>query len=398
MIGKKPPMGWNTWNTFGVDISEQLICEMADIMVQEGYRDKGYEYLVIDDCWALKSRDENGNLVPDPQKFPRGIKYVADYVHNKGLKLGIYSCAGILTCAGYPSSYDHEYQDARLFASWEVDFLKYDFCNFPKSADCRNRYLTMSMALRASGREILFAACNWGSEESWNWMRSIGAHMYRSTGDIFDNYQSFIRIFKSQLEHFSQSASYCFNDIDMLTVGMYNKGNVAIGKPCTDNEYKMQFSLWCLAGVPLFMGADLRSIQPAMKNLLQNEELIAIDQDEECRPPYQVSCRSAYIPVTEEEKETAVEPLHIIKGQLLSFLKILSNNEFVIAYYNLHEAEHEILCTFADAGIPYHSGIGLRMRDVFTGEDMGVVRDYHRVTVPGHDCKIYRCMMVSTDE
>lgn len=395
MICKRPPMGWNSWNTFGIDISEELIFEMADIMVSDGYLAKGYEYLVIDDCWALKSRDEHGSLVPDPKKFPHGIKYVADYVHDKGLKIGIYSCAGILTCAGYPSSYDHEFEDARLFASWGIDYLKYDFCNFPDNADCKNRYLTMSMALKSSGREILFAACNWGREDSWNWMRSIGAHTYRSTGDIFDNYQSFIRIFKSQMEHLSQSAPYCFNDLDMLTVGMYNQGNVAIGKPCTDNEYRMQFSLWCLSGAPLFLGADLRNISPEMKRLLQNEELLAIDQDEECRPPYLVSNRSIHIPVPEEERAKAEEPLRRIKGQLLTFLKVLSNNEFIISYYNLHETEQEIFCIFADVGIPYHSGIGLKMKDVFTGEEIGIIKDYHRTMVPGHDCKMYRCVMVT---
>ena len=397
MIAKRPPMGWNSSNTFGKDINETLVFEIADIMVKEGYLEKGYEYLVIDDCWALKERDAEGNLVPDPEKFPHGMKYVADYVHNAGLKIGIYSCAGILTCAGYPSSYDHEYEDARLFASWGIDFLKYDFCNFPQNADCKTRYLTMSMALKATGREILFSACNWGREESWSWMRSIGAHMYRSTGDIFDNYRSFINIFQSQVEHLCQSGPYCFNDLDMLTVGMYNQGNVAVGKPCTENEYRMQFTLWCLAGTPLFIGADLRSICPKLKDMLQNKALLEIDQDEESRPPYLVSKRSVHVPVSDEERKTAIEPLKRIGGQLLMFLKILSDLEFVIAYYNLHTDEHEILCSFADAGIPLASGYGLSMTDVFTGENIGVVNDYHKVSVPGHDCRLYRCKMVKSD-
>ena len=273
MIAQSPPMGWNSWNTFGEKINEHLIFEIADIMAEKGYKDSGYEYLIIDDCWALKERDRDGNLVPDPEKFPRGMKAVADYVHGKGLKFGMYSCAGVMTCAGYPSSYDHEFQDAKQFAEWGVDYLKYDYCHFPNNADCVNRYHIMSMALKASGREILFAACNWGQEESWNWMRSIGAHTYRSTGDIFDNFRSFIGIFQSQIEHFCQSGPYCFNDIDMLTVGMYNQGNVAIGKPCTDAEYRMQFSMWCLAGTPLIMGTDIRNINPEMEKLLKNEAL-----------------------------------------------------------------------------------------------------------------------------
>ncbi len=386
-------MGWSSWNTFGKDISEDLILEMADILVAEGYRDLGYRYLIIDDCWALKERDAQGHLVPDPEKFPHGIRYLADYLHARGLKLGMYSCAGVLTCAGYPSSYDHEYEDAAQFASWEIDYLKYDFGNFPRNADCRNRFLTMSMALRATGREILFAACNWGHREAWNWMRSIGAHTYRSTTDIFDTCGSFLKIFQSQLDHLSQSGPYCFNDLDMLTVGMYGQGNVAIGRPCTDGEYRMQFSLWCLAGTPLILGADLRTLSPAMRDLVRNERLIAISQDEECRPPYVMGERSVFVPVPQEERADAIDPLRTIRGQLLTFLKILSGGEFVIACYNLHTEEQEVLCIFADAGIPYHSGMCVHMTDVFSGEDLGTARDYLRVPVPGHDCRLFRCSL-----
>ena len=182
MIAQTPPMGWNTWNTFANDINDELIRQTADAMVELGYRDAGYEYVVIDDCWSLKERDyTTGRLVPDPQKFPRGMRDLADYIHSKGLKFGMYSCAGVRTCAGYPSSFDHEYEDARTFAEWGVDLLKYDFCNFPNYANNKNRYLTMSMALRSTGREIVFSGCNWGRGDPWNWMRSIGAHMYRST-------------------------------------------------------------------------------------------------------------------------------------------------------------------------------------------------------------------------
>lgn len=392
MIAVKPPMGWNSWNTFGTDINEALIFQIADTMVNKGYRDAGYEYLIIDDCWSLKERDSSGNLVPDPEKFPNGMKAIADYIHSKGLKFGMYSCAGILTCAGYPSSYDHEFQDAALFAEWEIDYLKYDYCNFPKNADCVNRYQTMSMALKSTGREILFAACNWGSEASWNWMRSIGAHTYRSTGDIFDNFRSFMGIFQSQLEHLSQSAPYCFNDMDMLTVGMYNKGNAAIGKPCTDNEYKMQFSLWCLAGTPLIIGSDIRHVPPQIENLLMNRQLISINQDPECRPPYLVGKRSVMVP--EENSDDTVEPLRMVKDKLLTFIKHLSNQEFVIAYYNLHEEEQIMNCIFADVGLPYSSGYGFEMTDVFTGKSIGIKRDYHIVSVPGHDCCLFKCRLV----
>ncbi len=392
MIAIKPPMGWNSWNTFGKDINDSLIRQIADTMVEKGYLEAGYEYLIIDDCWSLKERDNIGNLVPDPEKFPNGMKSLADYIHSKGLKFGMYSCAGILTCAGYPSSYDHEFQDAALFAEWGIDYLKYDYCNFPKNADCINRYQTMSMALKATGKNILFAACNWGSENSWSWMRSIGAHTYRSTGDIFDNFRSFMGIFQSQLEHLCQSGPYCFNDMDMLTVGMYNQGNVAIGKPCTDSEYRMQFSLWCLAGTPLIMGSDIRNMPPQMEDLLLNKELIAINQDPECRPPYLVGKRSVMVP--EENTNEAVEPLRMVKDKLLTFIKHLSNQEFAIAYYNLHEEEQEMHCIFADVGLPYASGYGFDMTDIFTGKHIGIKRDYHVISVPGHDCRLFRCRLV----
>ena len=165
MLSRTPPMGFNTWNTFGTEISDSLVREVADAMAEKGYREAGYEYLVIDDGWSEMERDREGKLVPDARKFPHGIRELADYVHQKGLKFGIYSCAGLKTCAGYPASFDHEYEDARTFAGWGVDFLKYDYCHFPKSADTVTAYQRMSMALKASGREILFSACNWGVQE-----------------------------------------------------------------------------------------------------------------------------------------------------------------------------------------------------------------------------------------
>ncbi len=219
--------------------------------------------------------------------------------------------------------------------------------------------------------------------------------MYRSTGDIFDNFASFTGIFQSQLENLSRSAPFCFNDLDMLTVGMYNQGNVAYGRPCTDEEYRMQFSLWCLAGSPLMIGADVRKISPKMKELLQNPRLIAIDQDEECRPPYLVSKRAAIVP--EENPEEAVEPLRFIKDRLYIFMKQLADHRFVLACCNFHSEEAEMLCSFAELGIPYSSGLALEMEDVFTGERIGRYRDYYRVCVKGHDCRLYLCRTVHGD-
>lgn len=294
ILAKTPPMGFNTWNTFGPNISEQMVLEMADVMAEKGYRDAGYKYVVIDDCWSLRERDENGNLVADPEKFPHGMKYVGDYIHSKGLKFGMYSCAGIRTCAGYPASFDHEFQDARTFASWGVDFLKYDFCYFPSFANCQHRYLTMAQALRASGRDILFSACNWGVQEPWSWMRSVGAHMYRSTGDIWDNFPSTAGIMKSQMGNFNANAAGCFNDMDMLTVGMGGQGNVGDANCNTYGEYEMQFAYWCFCAAPLMMGADLRKVGEEYRTLLQHKELIRLNQDPECRPPYKVREDNGY--------------------------------------------------------------------------------------------------------
>lgn len=368
LLAQKPPMGWNSWNTFGEHISEDLIKEMADVMARD-YLKAGYEYLVIDDCWSLMERDEAGRLVADPKKFPHGMKAVADYVHSKGLKFGMYSCAGVRTCAGYPSSYDHEFVDAATFAGWGVDFLKYDFCNFPTTGDCRMRYQMMSMALKASGRDILFSACNWGVEEPWHWMRSAGAHMYRSTGDIQDNFVSFTDIVKSQLDKFCDSAPGCYNDIDMLTVGMYGKGNVGLGQPCSDSEYKMQFALWCMLSAPLMMGADLRNLSETAKALMLNQELIRINQDPECRPPIVVSKVSDW-------------------GESYVLFKHLADNEFALGLFNFSDKKRRVQAIFADFGLPESAGYGLELKDAFTGEEAGLCHDYLIRELESHDCTV----------
>ena len=190
MVKLTPPMGWNSWNTFGEKINESLIKETADCMAASGLKDAGYDYLVIDDCWSLKERDAQGRLVADPAKFPNGMKAVADYVHSKGLKFGMYSCAGNLTCAGYPGSYEHEFTDAETFASWGVDFLKYDYCYHSPIVAGKYLYRRMGLALENCGRDILFSACSWGADETHEWMKESGASMWRSTGDIFDTWNS----------------------------------------------------------------------------------------------------------------------------------------------------------------------------------------------------------------
>ncbi len=372
LLGQRPPMGWNSWNTFGTHINEQLICEIADRMVEDGYLEAGYDYLVIDDCWAEKVRDENDRLVPDHIKFPHGMKAVADYVHSKGLKFGMYSCAGTLTCAGYPASFDHEFVDVQTFADWGVDFLKYDFCYFPRTADCKTHYRRMAIALKATGRPILLSACNWGVEEPWEWMRGAGAQMYRSTGDINESFRSIMDIADSQEANLGYNGAYSWNDMDMLVVGMYGKGNVAFTGGCTDAEYRTHFALWCLFGVPLMIGADLRGLNEISRELLLNRELIQIDQDPEGRAPYRLW----------DEKD----------GRR-SYFRHLADGSYGLAYFNPADSEAQVNANFEDAGLPYSAGYALELTDVFTGETI-TKAEYYNPVVPAHDCLVYRARLV----
>ena len=376
MLAKTPPMGWNSWNTFGPNINEQLILETCDAMVEKGYRDAGYEYIVIDDCWCLRERNADGYIVPDPEKFPHGMKYVADYIHSKGMKFGMYSAAGIMTCAGYPGSYGHEYQDAQMFADWGVDYLKYDLCHFPGSADCKNAYMTMSMALKATGRDILFAGCSVGEHEPATWMKSVGAHMYRSTGDITDEFESFRYISETQLKKLCMSGPGCFNDMDMLVVGMHGKGNVAKEEVCSENDYKIHFALWCLFGVPLMIGGDVRNMDEDCHALLTNKELIAINQDPENRPPYW------------DERQRYASQFR------MGMAKFLDNGELILAYFNHAEYPLDVLLYFDDIGVPYSSGYGLELTDILTGENVGVKFDFYNPRLEGRTCRLFKAKFV----
>ena len=370
-LAMTPPMGWNSWNTFTWNINEDLVCGAADALCASGLKDKGYEYVVIDDCWSLKQRDENGRLVPDPEKFPHGMKAVADYVHSKGLKFGMYSCCGTHTCAGYPGSFEHEFVDAETFASWGVDYLKYDNCYKPKHMDGEVLYKRMSLALRNCGRDIVLSACNWGNDEVSRWIRSAGAHMYRSTGDINDSFRSFADIALSQVDNLAYSAPGCFNDIDMLTVGMYGKGNVgSVG--CTDTDYKTQFALWCMFSSPLMLGGDLRKLNDFCLDLIKNERLIRINQDEESRPAF-----------------VATESWN----DKIAFAKLLSNDEIALLFVNFSESKCGVPLYFENLGITAASGYGLEMTDAFTGECIGVKKEFMQMHLEAHDCACFICKL-----
>lgn len=371
---KTPPMGFNTWNTFGENISDALVRETADAMVALGLKDAGYEYLVIDDCWSKRERDpETGKIVPDPVKFPYGMKALSDYVHEKGLKFGMYSCAGVRTCADYPGSFDHEFLDAETFAEYGCDFLKYDFCYKPSTANGPVLYHRMSMALKSCGRDILFSACNWGSDEVNKWIRSTGAHMYRSTGDINDSWASMRDIAMSQLDNLAYSAPGCYNDIDMLTIGMYGKGNVgSLG--CSDTEYKTQFALWCIYSAPLMLGGDIRTMNEGLLKLVTNRDLLRINQDLEARPAF-LATELSWFP-----------------GRIV-LVKHLSDNELAVGFFNMTETGGQIPFFLENIGLTASSGRALHMREVFTGEER-TVKEFMNPVVEAHDCSVYLCRIV----
>ncbi len=380
-LGKMPALGWNSWNTFTWDINEKLIRETADCLVSEGYRDAGYEYIVMDDCWSLKERDEKGNLVPDPEKFPGGIKALADYIHEKGLKFGMYSCAGTHTCAGYPGSFEHEFQDARQFADWGVDYLKYDYCFKPRHVCGELLYKRISLALKTCGRDILLSACNWGEDNVYQWIRESGAHSYRSTPDIQDNWDSITHIALSQIEKEPYTGSFCHNDMDMLVVGMYGGSNNDFIRGeengCTDTQYKTHFSLWCMMGSPLMIGCDIRSASETTKKILQNTDLIAINQDPESRGAYRVK----------------VEPQWFDEKEAFILVKVLRDGDIAIGLFNLSDKERELSLMFWDIGLPYSADVSLSMYDCWQHRELGKYRERYAAKVPACDCVILRARL-----
>jgi alpha-galactosidase len=281
-LAQTPPMGWNTWNTFASNINETLVKETAEALIKSGMRDAGYVYVVLDDCWHLKERDANGNLVPDPAKFPSGLKALGDYLHERGFKFGIYNCAGSKTCGGYPGSMGHEYQDARSYASWGVDYLKYDWCS-TGTRDAREAYSTMRDALHAAGRPVVLSMCEWGTAKPWEWAQDVG-HLWRTTGDIYDSYdgkkgwetgwKNILDLQHTQGDAMTGLSKFAgpghWNDPDMMEVG--NPG-------LTFAESRAHFSFWCILAAPLMAGNDVRHMTPEITAVLTDKEALAVDQD-----------------------------------------------------------------------------------------------------------------------
>lgn len=357
-----PPMGWNTWNKFGCNVSDELVRGMADAMVKSGMKDAGYQYIVIDDCWQV-SRDANANIVADPQRFPYGIKALADYVHSLGLKFGIYSDAGSKTCAGRPGGLGHEYQDAIQYAAWGVDYLKYDWCN-TTTQDAKASYANIRHALDASGRPIVLSICEWGTAKPWLWGKEVGGNLWRSTGDIQDRWAGkrewnpgnccnygVLDIVDQEAELYSYAGPGHWNDPDMLEVG--NGG-------MTTAEYQAHFSLWAVLAAPLIAGNDLRNMSPEIHDILTNKEVITVDQD----------------PLGREGQRVWKD------GDLEVWGRQLKDGDRAVILLNRSSAEREITVNWGQIGYPAH--LSAAVRDLWAHKDLGKFTGNFSATVASH--------------
>ena len=355
-LARTPPMGWNSWNKFACNVSEDLIKQAADAMVASGMKDAGYQYIVIDDCWQV-DRDAQGNIIADAKRFPAGIRALSDYVHAKGLKFGLYSDAGTATCQNRPGGRGYEFQDARQYAAWGVDYLKYDWCNHG-TQDSAASYSIMRDALAKSGRPIVFSLCEWGSTKPWLWARDVG-NLWRTTGDILDKWEGtekwgglgVVQILDLQDGLQSYAGPGHWNDPDMLEVG---NGGMSL------TEYRAHFSMWCLLAAPLMAGNDIRSMSPDIRDILTNKEVIAIDQDPLGR---------------EGRRVKRADGLEVWGRQL-------ADGSRAVALLNRTGAEAEITVTWPDLGYPHH--LAAKVRDLWAKRDLGEKTGSFTAAVPGH--------------
>ncbi|MCG2615421.1 glycoside hydrolase family 27 protein [Terrimonas sp. NA20] len=374
LFSLSPPMGWMTWNLYGENINEALIKRMADAMDSTGMKEAGYNYLIIDDGWQ-GGRDNKNNIIADPVKFPSGIKALADYVHAKGLRLGIYSDAALLTCAGYTASLNFEEQDAKVFAAWGIDYLKYDYCNAPEdSATAKSRYQRMANALSASGRDIVFGICEWGGRHPWKWAAAVGGNLWRTTGDIRDKWKALpgqsgegiMDIVKVNGSLDKYAAPGKWNDPDMLVIGLYGaKGPSADlgGTGCTDTEYKSQMSLWCVMAAPLIATNDLTRMNTPTREILLNKEAIAINQD-------RLGVQAGRIENTDTWEV---------------FLKPLKNGDLAVAILNKSGKEQQRELEFRQLGIEGEYSV----RDIWTHKTAAKKNKWKGTVLP-HETKLLR--------
>jgi alpha-galactosidase len=374
ILAPTPPMGWMTWNYYGVNINEKNIRDIADAMVETGMVKAGYKFIMIDDGWQ-GGRDNRNRMIPDVAKFPGGIKVLADYVHQKGIKLGIYSDAAQLTCAGYTASLGFENEDAKTFASWEIDYLKYDYCNAPEdSVTAKTRYKKMSDALNKCGRNIVFSICEWGDREPWHWAGAAGGQLWRTTADIRDRwigdakrkYFGIMDAFDTNSTLSAYASPGKWNDPDMLVVGLYGKkgpASNANNKGCTDVEYQSQMSLWSMMSSPLITSCNLADMNAATKRILLNPDVIAIDQD-------------------------ALGQQAIMKSKDATWnilVKNLANGDIAIAILNRSETTQNFTTTLNQLGLPKQ----YRVKDVWNNTVLAKAKTL-KGTALSHETKLFR--------
>jgi alpha-galactosidase len=361
-LAQTPPMGWNSWNKFGCDVSEKLIKEIADAMHSSGMKNAGYEYIVIDDCWQV-GRDENGNIIADPERFPSGMKAVADYVHSLGLKFGIYSDAGTMTCQKRPGSRGYEFQDARTYADWGVDYVKYDWCN-TGTQNGQASYKLMRDAIYKAGRPMVFSLCDWGWSKPWLWAEDVG-HLWRTTDDIMDcwdceddrNNAGFTILLDRVVELGSYGGPGHWNDPDMLEIG--NEG-------LTFSESRAHFSLWCILAAPLIAGNDLRNMSDETLGILTNKEVIAVDQD---------SLGMTGVKVRDD-------------GDLEVWVKQMGNGDRTVVLFNRGLSTENIMVSWEEMGYPKH--LKANVRDLWQHKDLGEFAENFSAEVPSHDAVMIR--------
>ncbi len=380
-LAKTPPMGWSSWNKFNRKINEKAIKEIADAMVSSGLADCGYVYVNIDDCWHGE-RDENGKIQCSPEKFPGGMKALADYIHAKGLKFGLYSDAGCKTCAGEPGSLGHEYQDAKTYADWGVDYLKYDWCNTPDQ-NTKASYRLMRDALYAAGRPILFSICEWGSTKPWEWAGEIG-HMWRTTGDIgcdFDSEKDYgdwgeigvLQILDKNEPLRRYAGPGHWNDPDMLEVG----------NGMSENEDRAHFSLWCMMAAPLILGNDVLDMSAETKAILTNKDVIAVDQD-----PLGVQGWRFF---TRNGVEYWYKPLVNDDWAICVFNRTTEPKTVKLDWKDLITYDNITRRTFKPDRNLYS------FKNLWTGKDEGVTDVTRTITIPGYDVAMYRFTLVDRE-
>jgi alpha-galactosidase len=361
-----PPMGWNGYNRFNCNIRESLIRETADAMVASGLRAAGYQYVNIDDCWMASERNADGSLSPDPKKFPGGMAALADYVHGKGLKLGIYLDRGTETCGHFPGSYGHEFQDANTIASWGIDYLKYDNCSPAPGSSLVKDYIKMSNALKATGRPIVFSMCSWGFPGSWVADQKV-AHLWRTTSDIKDTWESIMKIMDANSGPAAFAGLGRWNDPDMLEVG--NGG-------MTDTGYRSHFTMWALMAAPLIAGNDLRDMSRATIDILTAPVVIAVNQD----------------PLGSQGK-LAGKIEGTTKPEVWS--KILSGtNVQAVALLNRSDQTADISVTWSELGLPDGPAT---VRDLWLRADRGTFPPGYTASVPSHGVVLIRVASTEGD-